>query len=133
MIIEGNFPCTLVFYQPRRKVYGTVDGPKYYVSPNGLEILINAEFKIGSDQLPFIKRFREIIEKHYRAPGNPASDGDLDLEEICGGGGRVNDETEDVLPVIDGEGWDEDDDAIDYIHSDDAVVSKMLVMNNNCI
>ena len=29
--------------------------------------------------------------------------------------------------VIDGEGGDEDDDAIDYILSDDAVVSKMSV------
>ena len=42
------------------------------------------------------------------------------------GGGGVNDETEDLL-VIDGEGGDEDDDAIDYIHSDEAVVSKMAV------
>ena len=38
----------------------------------------------------------------------------------------VNDETDDVL-VIDGKGGDEDDDAIDYIHSDDAVASKMAV------
>ena len=44
----------------------------------------------------------------------------------------VNDETEYVL-VIDGEGGYEDDDAnenddaIDYIHSDDAVESKMAV------
>ena len=29
--------------------------------------------------------------------------------------------------VIDGEGGDEDDDAIDYIHSDEAVVSKVAV------
>ena len=29
--------------------------------------------------------------------------------------------------VIDGEGGDEDDDAIDCIHSDDAVASKMAV------
>ena len=39
-------------------------------------------------------------------------------------GGGVNDETEDVL-VMDGDGGDEDDDAIDYIHSDDAVTSRM--------
>ena len=29
--------------------------------------------------------------------------------------------------VIDGEGGGEDDDVIDYIHSDDAVASKMAV------
>ena len=29
--------------------------------------------------------------------------------------------------VIDGEGGEENDDAIDYIHSEDAVVSKMPV------
>ena len=46
-------------------------------------------------------------------------------KKLAGGGG-VNDETEDVL-VIDGEGGDEDDDAIDYIHSDEAVVSKVAV------
>ena len=72
------------------KVYGTVDGPKYYVSPipnRGLEILINAELKIASDQLPFIERLKEIIEKNCHVPGNPASDGNLDLEEIGWGEG----------------------------------------------
>ena len=73
--------------------------------------------------MPFIERLKEAIEKNYYVPGDPASDGDLDLEEI---GWGVNDETEDVL-VIDGEGGDEDDDAIDYIHSDDPVASKMAV------
>ena len=47
-------------------------------------------------------------------------------KKLPGGGEGVNDETEDLL-VIDGEGGDEDDDAIDYIHSDDAVMSKMAV------
>ena len=47
-------------------------------------------------------------------------------KKLAGKGGGVNDETEDVL-VIDGEGGDEDDDAIDYIHSDEAVVSKVAV------
>ena len=70
--------------------------------------------------MPFIERLKEILEKKYHVPGNPVSDRDLDLEEI---GLGVNDETEDVL-VIDCEGGDEDDDAIGYIHSDDAVASK---------
>ena len=79
-------------------------------------------------RIPFFEfLLQEIIEKNYHVPGNPASDGDLDLEEIgWGRGGGVNDETEDVL-VIDGEGGDEDDDAIDYIHSDEAVASKVAV------
>ena len=47
-------------------------------------------------------------------------------KKMAAGGGGVNDETEDVL-VIDGEGGDEDDDAIDYIHSDDGVASKIAV------
>ena len=61
-----------------------MDGLEYYVSliPNhGLEISINVEFKIASDKLPFM-RLKEIIEKDYNVPGNPASNGDLDLEEI---------------------------------------------------
>ena len=124
MIIKRNLPGTLVFISHGGKVYGTVDGPKYYVSPipnRGLKILINAELKIASDQLPFIERLKEIIEKNYHIPENPASDGDLDLEEFGWGGGGLNDETEDML-VIDGEDGDEDgDDAIDYIYSDDAV------------
>ena len=73
--------------------------------------------------MPFIEGLKEIIEKNYHVPGNPVSDGDLDLAQI-GWGGGVNDETEDVL-VVDGEGGDEDDDAIDYIHSDEAVASTM--------
>ena len=52
-----------------------------------IEILINAQFKIASDQLPFIERLKEIIKKNYHIPGNPASDGDLDLKEIGWGGG----------------------------------------------
>ena len=82
--------------------------------------------------MPFIEKLKEITEKNYHVPGNSASGGDLDFEEIGWGRGGVNDETDDVL-VIDGEGGDEDDDAnenddaIDYIHSDDAVASKMAV------
>ena len=78
--------------------------------------------------MPFIEKLKEIIENNYHVPGNPAPDGGLDLEEIGlgWGGGGVNDQTEDVV-VIDGEGANEDDDAIDYIHSDDAVASKMAV------
>ena len=71
------------------RFYGTVGGPKYCVSPipnHGLEIVINAEFKIASDQLPFIERLKEIIEKYYHVPRDPASDGDFDLEEISGWG-----------------------------------------------
>ena len=48
---------------------------------------MNAEFKIASDKLPFIEKLKEIIEKNYHIPGNPASYGDLDLEELAGRGG----------------------------------------------
>ena len=76
-----------------------MDRLEYYVSliPNhGLKISINVEFKIASDKLPFIERLKETIEKNYNVPGNPASNGDLDLEEI---GWVVNDETEDVVTI----------------------------------
>ena len=71
------------------KVYGAVDGPKYYLSPipnRGLENLINAEFKTASDQLPFIERLKEIIEKNYHVPGNPAADGIWTWKKLPGGG-----------------------------------------------
>ena len=61
MIIKGYFPFTWFFISHGEKFYETVDGPKYYVLPipnRGLKILINAEFKIASDQLPFIERQR---------------------------------------------------------------------------
>ena len=125
MITKGNFPSTF-FYHPRGKAYETVDAPKYHVLPIpncGLKILIKAEFQIASDKLTFIEKLKYIIEETYHVPGNPASDGDLDLEEI-GWGGGVNDETENML-VVHGEGRDEGDHAIDYIHNDAAVASKM--------
>ena len=34
--------------------------------------------QIASDNLPFIERLTEIIQKNYHIPGNPATDEDLD-------------------------------------------------------
>ena len=128
--VVGHFPseisCELwLSISHRGNINGTVDGPKYYASPipnRGLEILINAEFKIASDELPFIERLIEIIKKNYHVPGNPRQMEIWTWKKLAWG----DDETEDVL-VIDGEGGDEDDDAIEYIHSDDAIASKMIV------
>ena len=49
--VKVKFSLHFAFYQPRSKVYGTVDALKYYHSPNPnfkREILMNAKFKICS-------------------------------------------------------------------------------------
>ena len=128
MMIKGNFPYTLFFISHGGKVYGTVEGPKYYVSPipnRDFDILINAEFKIAPHQLPYIDS-KKLLRKITMSRGILLQMEIWTWKRLARGWG-VNDETEDVL-VIDCKGGDEDDDdAIDYIHSDDAVASKMAV------
>ena len=77
--------------------------------------------------MPFIERLKEIIEKNYNTPGNRASAGDFDLEDI---GWAINDANEDVVIMNDeiGDEDDDDDDDVndnDYNDCDSAGVSTM--------
>ena len=78
MIIKANKPsCMNRLENTKNKLYFNV----VYISPL-------CELSGNLLRIPFFEfLLQEIIEKNYHIPGNPASDGDLDLEEIGWGRG----------------------------------------------